>query len=115
MMQAHALSVDLGTGIRTGLEGSGPILRRVEGMALTSTPDRAVVYEGESSTYLFVDLATGDRTMAATPELRDAASFGSPEVLTVDKANNVLLVSDASLRALIAIDLATGERLIVSR
>jgi DNA-binding beta-propeller fold protein YncE len=109
------VAVDLGTGVRTELGGGGPTLRFTEALALAGTPDRAVAYDSETRVYLLVDLVTGDRSMLATAELRANAPLGSPEAMTIDRERNVLLVADVAFSALIAIDLATGARLIVSR
>src|SRR5690606_35423476 len=65
---------------------------------------------------LAVDLATGMRTLISnnnTPN--DSNAFISPAGIVLDAANNraLILDSDSNRRALMAVDLATGERTIL--
>lgn len=111
------IAVDLDSGERTelGAGGSGPDVGGPSAIALTADPDVALVYDELNDRYLLLDLVTGDRTLFSSAELRTGVFLGTPFTLTVDVSRNVLLVADADSGALIAFDIATGERLIVSR
>jgi DNA-binding beta-propeller fold protein YncE len=109
------IAVDLASGNRAvvGTGGEGPAITSPRGIAL-ATPDTALVYDANAG-YLLLDLVAGGRTEVATAELRPGVSLSTPEVLMVDPARNVLLLVDNTLKAVIALDLTTKERLIISR
>jgi hypothetical protein len=109
------IAVDLATGARSELTGVGPDIEIPEAIVRGATPDSAVVFDAGARDYLLVDLATGNRTTLFATELRDGFPLTTPEVLLVDSARNVLFMVDAVLAGVVAIDLVTGARLIVSR
>jgi DNA-binding beta-propeller fold protein YncE len=113
---ANALiAVDLATGARSELGGSGADLVRPERIALGAAPDSAVVFDANAGAYVLLDLATGNRSPLFTAELRGGLPLSTPGIMVVDRARNVLLTADFKIAGVIAIDLVTGDRLIVSR
>jgi DNA-binding beta-propeller fold protein YncE len=111
------IAVDLASGQRTafGAQGTGAELREPLGIAHTADPDTALVYDDASGLYLFLDLVTGDRTSFANAELRARVPLTLPGFFSVDPTRDVIVIPDFELRAVVALDLRTGERLIVSR
>lgn len=109
------IAVDLDTGARTELTGAGPEITEPMAIVHAVAPDTAVVYDADAGNYLLVNLVSGARMFLAAAELRTEAPLGSPDVVAVDRARNLLLVVDYDFAAVIAIDLVTGERLMVSR
>jgi DNA-binding beta-propeller fold protein YncE len=110
------IAVDLTTGVRTrvGILGAGPEIAVPLGMTPIG-PDTALVYDDDTGVYVILDLATDQRIPFGTAELRGGVPFGSPHIMFVDATRNVLLIADEALRAVIAVDMTTSERLIVSR
>jgi len=109
------IAVDLMTGDRTEVAtgGMGPDIGVPLGIALV-TPDTALIYD-DVEDYLLLDLVTGVLTSFTTADLRPGVLLSSPDDLTVDPTRNVLLVADEDLNAVIAVDMTTKERLIISR
>jgi DNA-binding beta-propeller fold protein YncE len=115
---ANALiAVDLATGARSELAGAGADIDSPAGITRGATPDSAVVYDEETdaSEYVLVDLVTGDRASLFATDFRDGMPLSTPENMVVDGARNVLFVGDYDLAGVVAIDMITGARLIVSR
>ena len=114
--------IDLNTGSRTILsdattpDGINP-LSSPRSIALDSANNRALVLEDLIlDTVVAVDLVTGARTILSdttTPDGNNALI--TPQSITLDVANNRALVVDSNLKAVVAIQLDTGERVIFSR
>lgn len=109
------IAVDLATGARSELTGAGPDLAVPETIVHAAAPDTALVYDKAENVYLFVDLTTGARTFINAAQLRAGAPLSTPNILALDPTRNVLLVADVEFTAVVAFDLVTGERLMVSR
>jgi DNA-binding beta-propeller fold protein YncE len=114
--RGDVMTIDLTSGERTlfGTGGAGPDIASPLGLA-PAGPDSALVYDDETAVYLRLDLATGERAAFGPAELRAGVSFGSAHIMMVDTARNVLVIADEALSAVIAVDLTTSERLIISR
>ena len=112
---AAVLAIELATGNRAALStmGEGPAITVPRGIAM-ATPDTALVYD-DAAGFLFMDIATGDRTLFTAGELRPGVSLNTAQVLMVDPARNVLFLADDGLNMVIALDMTTKERLIISR
>lgn len=121
------IAVDLATGERSELTGAGPELDNPIAIAHGATPDSAVIYDdrdegsgipgsdGIPGNYVLVDLSTGARALLFETSLRDGMLLSTPEVLVVDRARSVLFTADFDIAGVVAFDMVTGARLIVSR
>ncbi len=116
------LAVDLATGNRTVISdantGSGMALSDPVGIALDTANNRALVVDSglNSKAVLAVDLATGDRSVISDANTGSGTTLGSPVGIVLDTANNRALVTDGffGLKAVVAVDLATGNRTMIS-
>jgi len=121
---ASIVSMSLTDGSRTLFSGastpntnnplSGP-----QGIALDIAHNRALVVDYDLDAVVSVDLTSGARTIlsdATTPTTSNALSDPYGIVLNVDTSNNRnrALVADLDLKAIIAVDLASGSRTILS-
>jgi DNA-binding beta-propeller fold protein YncE len=114
------LSVDLLTGSRTVVSSA----TQGVGASLGGAVDLAVSPEGDRlflvgpSRVVGVDVATGDRTLLSTTAAGGPGrgpGLLHPTSVVLSPAGDVLLVTDAALNAVVAIDLSTGERVVLSR
>jgi hypothetical protein len=111
-------TVALDTGVRDILSSdtvpnANNPLTYVGGFAIDG--DRALVTQHQSSSIVAVDLVTGSRTIHSGPGVSSGAAFEQPRVLALDAVNGRLFVADSQLRGLFSVDIATGNRTIVSR
>lgn len=127
-------SADLAAGDRIALEGSlgggpefiSPVkVAFMPGVSPDHPPMAIVLDSAASDSFYGVSLAAGDNLGdrvalsgfdADSPNqpLGSGVDFENPRDLVVDVANNRLLVVDGSLSALVAVDLETGDRSILS-
>jgi len=118
------LAVDLTTGERTVISDSSTpnninAFNIPQGMALDSTNNRLLVVDwwpGQEA-LLAVNLDTGARTIISdnnTPN--NIIDFSAPISLALDpnRLNNRVLVLDSRLHAVLAVDLTTGIRTVIS-
>lgn len=113
--QETLIAVDLATGARSELQGAGAEIDDPVAIARGATPETAVVFDAGSGNYVLVDLVSGERTILFATDLRDGMPLSTPENLVVDGIRNVILMADYTLAGVVAIDMITGARLIVSR
>jgi len=123
--------VNLITGTRTVLSGAtrgaGPALQLgadfVVAAPQSGTPSRAFVLDARRAGIVAVNLETGDRTMVSDPSTGTGPELGpsdsySAQALALDSTRNQLLVSTSrygtSSAAVIAVDLTTGDRRLLS-
>jgi hypothetical protein len=112
--RAAVIAVDVLTGDRALLasstRGTGTPLASVRALAYDTVRDRLLAADvrATETVLVAVDMGTGNRTTitGAGPELE------LPRSMVVD--GNTALVGDASLRAIVAVDLVTGAREILS-
>ncbi|MHC4137969.1 MAG: hypothetical protein ACYS0K_23755 [Planctomycetota bacterium] len=108
------IAVDVLTGDRTLLSsatrGTGPTLTSVRALAFDAARDRLLAADvGATETVLVaVDLVTGNRTVLTGA----GTALELPRSMVVD--GDRALVGDASLRAIVTVDLATGDRNLLS-
>ena len=101
--------------------GSGDAFGRIWDIALDSANNRLLVADDVLDAIVSVSLATatqGNRTILSrggSSPVGSGAAFGAPRYLTLDSANNRLLVSDRGLDAIVAVALDTGNRSIISQ
>lgn len=119
---ASVTAVDLIDGTRTVISDpihpdSTNVLTDPVDIALDSINNRVLVLDAYlSDAVISVDLDSGMRTIvsdAITPDQNNALI--NPSSLVLDSVNNVVLVSDVTLQAILAIDLMTGQRVFLSR
>jgi DNA-binding beta-propeller fold protein YncE len=97
--------------------GAGPDILSPAAIALDAANNRVLVLDEWLDALLEVDLSTGDRSV-----ISDAVTGAGPIFdvarpllsLALDLAHNRALVSDNSLGALLAVDLDSGDRSIIS-
>jgi len=126
-------AIDLATGNRTDISsvsiGTGPIIDGPNDVVIDAANDRALIAAYQASAVIAVDLGTGNRTVISDsdgPNNDDVNPVGTgPELgfmqgIGLDSASNRALVSanydpgTGSVEAIIAIDLANGNRSILS-
>ncbi|HET8698103.1 MAG TPA: hypothetical protein VFO94_11480 [Gammaproteobacteria bacterium] len=119
---AAIYAVDLATGARTILsDGRDPPNQLSFASSIVVDPiasnNRALVAEGDHNAIYAVDLTTGVRAPLSENGTPAANPFSYVWALAVDPAlvPNEVVALDQRLRALLAVDLTTGERRFVSR
>jgi len=134
MDNSSLVAVNLNSGERTYItqngRPSGIGIHKVSSIALDSKNNRMLVVDTVLNAVIAVDLTTGKRTLfsngsttssdrpylgkqSLTPNADN--DFIEPRSITIDSQNNRALVADAGLKAVLAVDLITGERVIFSR
>jgi hypothetical protein len=122
---SQLVAVDPATGIRTlvssAVAGTGPAIIESESIAVDSTTRRALISGGRANALQWVDLVSGNRSMASgvNPDDQTVRGIGPPILgdtsrVVADFTNQVAYVT-AYGSALLAIDLTTGDRVITSR
>lgn len=110
-------SIDLANGDRTILSsdsaGSGPALDSLHDLEADTAGGRLFATLALGSV-LEIDTATGDRTEFSGPGRGAGTALITPVAAELDLANDRLLVLDNGLHALVAIDLASGDREVIS-
>jgi DNA-binding beta-propeller fold protein YncE len=109
------IAVDLGTGARTVLSsdavGGGPDMQEPQGLALDASGTTAWVGDpSRGGTVFTVDLVSKLRVYLADNTTGAGIQLEVPEALILDQARNRVLVADSATGAVIAVDLATGNR-----
>ena len=119
------LSVDLVTGDRTVIQeppiGSGTGLGSPQDIALDPTGRTAYVIlhrDAAASFLMGVDLVTGDRTIVSSagtsPMTGTGIAIVNPTGIALDPAGKTAYLVDRFMSTLLRVDLATGDRTIVS-
>lgn len=118
------VAVDLADGSREQLSGggagSGEPIDAASRVELDPPSGRAIVIDGFDGTLVAVDLATGQRTRLSGGGAGGGPAFGSIVDFAVDPVRRLAFVTDAGfvgsaiVGRVVAVDLATGERTIVS-
>ncbi|MCP4409047.1 MAG: hypothetical protein GY807_15075, partial [Gammaproteobacteria bacterium] len=115
------LAVDLGSGERTVISndttGAGPAFSGPEGVALDGDNNRALVVDFSLDALLAVDLGSGERTVISNDTTGAGPAFSGPVNVALDSDNNRALVVDSEavgVGALLAVDLGSGERTVIS-
>lgn len=125
-IRGYLYRVDMSTGNRTPVVGDGTgfgvFVGAIGGLALDA--ENRVLYMSARVDQFYnwgivkMDLETGERTMVSSSgynvERGAGIDLDYPRGVVIDAANNRLLVADASLRALFAVDLETGDRTVIS-
>lgn len=103
-------------GVETG-EGPGP--DEYSSLVFVPAPDRLFVTDATADALVSVDIATGDRTIISDDDA-SGASVGAgpgldrPEGLAIDIDGDRAFVADVGLRAVVLIDLVSGDRSVLS-
>ncbi|MCG8434721.1 MAG: PKD domain-containing protein, partial [Gammaproteobacteria bacterium] len=108
-----------------GGRGAGPSFTNPRSVVVDATGEKAYVLDDFWDAVFEVDLTTGNRTVLSDYDLNndgdpddhvgDGPGFGSPKRITLDNRNNPrALVVDYDMQAVIAVDLDTGNRTVIS-
>lgn len=118
---SRTFSVNLTTGDRTIISdnnNTGPFNGGGEGISLDAT-NQLLYYASIGSDLLaVVDLGTGDRTIVSDSATGMGPDFGFPSGVALDATNGRLFVLDvgpSSQDGLLSVDLATGDRTLLSQ
>ncbi|HED52356.1 MAG TPA: hypothetical protein ENI83_02250 [Gammaproteobacteria bacterium] len=119
--QKDVVSIDLATGVRTILSGNGQPDTENEfsspaALALDELNSQLFVADPGLPAVVAVDLETGRRTILSDNDAPDNArnALQKPVGLALDRRNNRLLLTDQGLDALLAVDMRSGSRTILS-
>lgn len=108
------VAVDLVSNVRTPVSGdgvgAGPALTGAADITLNGTGTSALVIADDGA-FTTVALSTGDRASIPTGT---GPGVQTPSALTWDDANGRALVLDDGVDALVAVDLATGDSIVIS-
>ncbi len=110
-------AVDLATGTRSSLSdfvlGNGPFLNSLRDVVLLDNSDFAIV--SSISKYYRVNLLTGDRQILAEGAVANGESIINSPNMAYDPTINVIYTWSSNFEALFAIDVLTGDRVIVNK
>lgn len=115
------LAVDLATGARSVLSdattGAGPAPQSPVAMTMDTANGRALYVDNATDTLIAVDLASGDRTELSGPTMGSGTGIDRVVDMVLDADNGRALIAPDGLFGpshILAVDLATGDRSIVS-
>ena len=91
------------------------IFWRPEGLVVDSDNDRGLTFDKTSASLVAFDLTHGEKVAVDSSDHVPSAqaAFGSPQDMMLDAVNNKLFVIDSARNAIIAVDIASGQRSIV--
>lgn len=95
--------------------GPGPRFSSVASFALALDLGAAFVLDPLTYEVFRVELASGARSVIAAPRVGYGFALGTPNLVAYDSGSRRLLVTDVAWSALVAIDLATLERTVVTK
>jgi sugar lactone lactonase YvrE len=108
------LVLDVLTGSRTGLSGSGvgtgPELMYTNGLCADSLPGRILATTAHQNGVFSVDLATGDRSVVADGSVGTGPALYSPQGIVHDPERDRFLVVENNNSMVLALDRGTGDR-----
>lgn len=104
--------IDLVTGDRSVLGGSGPAFNQPADVVFDSVSNRLLVSNAGAGAVFSVDAATGDRTILSNSVNGAGPAIPYPGGLALDGPGNRVLV--ASQRRIVSVDLTTGDRTVTS-
>jgi len=121
----RVLAVDLASGDRSivsdGTTGSGPVLQGPVGMAIDAATSTLLVMDTAGASLVAVDLATGARQIASGATRGGGPALTAATAVAIDPVGRRAFVTGAGVVvggrfvvSLLAIDLATGQRSVVS-
>ena len=104
------------TTLSDNMTGTGPAFQSLWDMVIDSANNQALVADATARALIAVDLATGNRRIVSDNDsVGSGNTMSSPTILTLDAANSVpYIYSGASREAILAVDLATGDRTVMS-
>jgi hypothetical protein len=110
--------VDLDSGDRTIVSsnasvGSGPLFGQPTDVAVDLPNDRILVMDVTAG-LIAVDLANGNRSVISNAATGAGPLLSQPSGVALDEDGNRVIVADYGLPAIIAINLATGDRNVIS-
>lgn len=110
--------VDLVTGDRTLISGSGPIFQQIEAVQFDAANNRALITDSGLNAVFGVNLATGARTVLSSPTVGTGPNTQAAQDIEYNPATNLAYVfaylTFTTTPAVYLIDLNTGNRSILS-
>ncbi len=96
--------------------GTGDTLNFPQGIVLNVATNQLLVANRANGDIIGVNLTTGNRSAISDFNTGTGTNFGEPVDIALDTINNQLFVVDAGFRTtgIIAVDLATGNRTVIS-
>ncbi|MCK4711075.1 MAG: hypothetical protein KAU21_20860, partial [Gammaproteobacteria bacterium] len=115
---AAVVAIDLTTGDRSiisdGSTGTGDVLTTPNKIALDSSNNRVFVLSNAAD-IVEVDLANGNRSVISNSSVGTGVTFQAPSSLAIDIDNNRLFVGDSSRDAIFAVQIDSGNRVIMAK
>lgn len=124
------LAVDLDDGARTSLSkvaiGEGPVITRPGALVVDTLAEpagRVLVLDQQEGAMMAVDLATSERAVVSGAGTGSGQDFDNPQAVTLDVYTGLFgqasvasraVVADPSAGVLLAVDLASGARTVLS-
>jgi len=116
--EPNVFAVDLNTGVRTLLAdkhiGSGPELQQTWGIAWLEQGS-SILVNARRVGLITLDLATGNRNVVSSADIGSGEMFGGLYQLELDSSNSRVFAADGAYDAIFVVDLASGDRTIVSK
>lgn len=116
------ISVDVSSGINTVLSSNithtNNLLNSPEDLVLDLANNRLLVLDSVAKAIFAIDLnaaTRGVRTVVSSNTVNLNTRFMSPYNINLDESHNTAFVVDGNLKAIISVDLVTGERVIISK
>ncbi|MBB3061808.1 YncE family protein [Microbulbifer rhizosphaerae] len=95
------------------IRGEGPQLRNPRDLVVDAANRRLLVADSSAQVVVAVDPESGDRSILSGDAVGGGPAFGSIRAVAVDAANNRVLVAQRG--GLVAVDLDSGDRALISR
>ena len=98
--------------------GLGDEFKKLSDMVYDADNNRVLVIDSDNSSFntaLFsVNLTTGDRTVLSNKNIGSGINFGTPSNIIMSKSKR-LFVTDSTHNAILAVDINSGDRAIISK
>ena len=117
------VAVDLADGNRTEISGPnqgmtidlGADFDSTRGVVIDTANNRLIAVDDEITALVAIDTATGDRTLIEPftppePSVGNGPALVNPTGIVYDAARDAVYIADDGANAIIAVDLATGDR-----
>jgi sugar lactone lactonase YvrE len=115
-----AIAINVITGNRTvisdSMHGTGISLSLPVGIVMDTIYNRLLVTDASLDAVVAIDPTSGDRTILSNEALAAGSgpAFSTPVGMVIDSTNQRALVVDYDLQSLFAVDLASGDRIVIS-
>jgi len=106
-------AIDLTSGARSGFASEGKEAH--SDIALDRSHRRVIVTTPYKDSLAAIDLDSQNRTILSSANIGSGPAFEHPYRLSLDEKNQVAYVVDRDLAAVFAVDLQTGDRVVMSK